>query len=262
MQLDGNDYLSLAEVEVMARVNVKEQCEDILLPNEYCYSWDGNYALVYQTDGNLVLYDMKTGVGLWNTQTYGRTVNQARLINGRLEVLDAEGNNAFSKDVRVGTNLDYYMKVTTEGQLKVYDSTTDAEVWEAHFEGNYKIRSLWHSTILKRDDASGGFLMSSGSSNDQHATITHKGDGKYSIRVNGKYMKATGTGHWRDIIQSDGDFNDDTHWYIHLFKDRGSVSIRNVRYDNYLRGMNSGNGLNADTQTYIGGWERFGLESI
>jgi hypothetical protein len=121
VQLDGNDYLSLAEVEVMARVEVKEQCEDILLPNEYCYSWDGNYALVYQTDGNLVLYDMKTGVGLWNTQTYGRTVGQARLINGRLEVLDEAGANAFSKNVGTGNNLTFYMKVTTDGQLKVYN---------------------------------------------------------------------------------------------------------------------------------------------
>ena len=104
--------------------------------------------------------------------------------------------------------------------------------------------------------------MSDGSSTDQHATITHKGDGKYSISVNGKYMRATGTGHWIDIIQSDGDFNDDTHWYIHLFKDRGSVSIRNVRYDNYLRAMNSAYGFNVDTQTFIGGWERFNLQRI
>ena len=58
----------------MALVELKQQCECILLPNEYCYSMDGTYGLVYHTDGNLVLYDMKTGVGVWNTQTYGTSV--------------------------------------------------------------------------------------------------------------------------------------------------------------------------------------------
>src|SRR6185369_9161788 len=50
-----------------------------LLPGEFLASSDNRYRLVYQSDGNLVLYDMTTGAARWSTGTGATSAGQAVL---------------------------------------------------------------------------------------------------------------------------------------------------------------------------------------
>src|SRR4051812_7279647 len=55
-------------------------------------SADGRYRLVYQTDGNLVLYDGATGLALWWSGTVGEDPGQAVMQDdGDFVVYDADG---------------------------------------------------------------------------------------------------------------------------------------------------------------------------
>jgi len=57
---------------------------DRLLPGDSLTSASGRYWLVYQGDGNVVLYDLATGVALWWTGTVGEIPGQA--------VMQGDGN--------------------------------------------------------------------------------------------------------------------------------------------------------------------------
>ncbi len=65
---------------------------DRLLPGDSLTSASGRYWLVYQGDGNLVLYDVATGVALWWTGTVGELPGQAVMQgDGNFVVYNADG---------------------------------------------------------------------------------------------------------------------------------------------------------------------------
>ena len=60
-------------------------------------SHDGRFTLVYQGDGNLVLY--ATGAPLWDSQTAGQTVGQAVMQgDGNFVVYDADGHAVWNSE--------------------------------------------------------------------------------------------------------------------------------------------------------------------
>jgi hypothetical protein len=65
---------------------------DRLLPGDSLTSASGRYWLVYQGDGNLVLYDLATGVALWWTGTVDEVPGQAVMQgDGNFVVYNADG---------------------------------------------------------------------------------------------------------------------------------------------------------------------------
>jgi hypothetical protein len=65
---------------------------DGLLPGDSLTSPSGRYWLVYQGDGNLVLYDLATAVALWWTGTVGEVPGQAVMQgDGNFVVYNADG---------------------------------------------------------------------------------------------------------------------------------------------------------------------------
>lgn len=57
---------------------------DVLAAGQSVSSWNGLYQLLFQTDGNLVLYDLSSGRAIWQSQTNGTGAN--------LAVMQADGN--------------------------------------------------------------------------------------------------------------------------------------------------------------------------
>jgi hypothetical protein len=98
IELPGsNKVLSLAEVEVNALVQVASFCPMILMPGVWCYSPNKEWGLVYQTDGNLVLYNTTgTGAPKWASGTSGSTVGHVQVGVKGLKVLNANSNEQWS----------------------------------------------------------------------------------------------------------------------------------------------------------------------
>lgn len=96
------------------KLNANQQ----LTSGQFLLSPNGNYKLIYQADGNLVLYASNTV--LWSSQTFGKSCGKA--------ILQDDGN------------------------FVVYDAS-GAAVWGANSEGG-KYGSYANSTIRIGDDGS------------------------------------------------------------------------------------------------------------
>ena len=99
-----------------------------ILPGGALSSDSGQYRLTYQTDGNLVLYDVLAGVALWQTFTSGTSPGQAILQpDGNFVVYDAAGAAHWNSGT--GGHPDAYMVVQNDGNLVIF-SILDLPLWD------------------------------------------------------------------------------------------------------------------------------------
>jgi hypothetical protein len=93
--------------------------DQYLYPNDYVSSYGGSYYLIYQGDGNLVLYDSGWSYAGWNTATNGTSTRFAVMQgDGNLVVYDAT-QAVWSS----GTSGHYgaYVVVQDSGQIFIFD---------------------------------------------------------------------------------------------------------------------------------------------
>ncbi len=99
----------------------------VLRPNERIQSPNGRYALIYQTDGNLVLYH--GAVPLWHSMTYGRSAGQVRMeSSGALTIYGAAGDRLWSTNTSAAGSE---VVLQDDANLVIYDPARHA-VWASH----------------------------------------------------------------------------------------------------------------------------------
>jgi hypothetical protein len=105
---------------------------DVLLPNQYLTSADGRFTLIYQGDGNLVLY-LNMTTPLWNSGTAGtspgRTIMQG---DGNLVVYDASWQPVWSSNTF--NNPGAWLVLQNDGNLVVY-SAANQPLWASQTAG-------------------------------------------------------------------------------------------------------------------------------
>ena len=90
---------------------------DALAPKERLHSPSGQFQLVFQTDGNLVLYDGQTAI--WATGTSGQTVSQAAMqADGNLVLLGPGGTAVW--EARTGGHPGARLVLQDDGNAVVY----------------------------------------------------------------------------------------------------------------------------------------------
>ena len=112
---------------------------DSLSPDQSLYagqsitSSDGRFYLIYQSDGNLVLY-RNDAVPLWHTQTYGTSPGRAIMqLDGNLVVYDGSGTPIWASGT-VGFD-GAWLVMQTDGNLVIY-SSSGAPVWASGTSGS------------------------------------------------------------------------------------------------------------------------------
>lgn len=113
---------------------------------------NGWYQLIYQDDGNLVVYtttDKKTA--LWSSGTQGKSVGKVVMqLDGNLVVYGPGGTT--SKDAHWGSgtvqNKNAKLFLQDDGKLGIYDSRGKAgkALWQTQSEDEY--RAVTSCTIL------------------------------------------------------------------------------------------------------------------
>jgi hypothetical protein len=102
---------------------------EALGPNDFRTSPDGRFTLVYQGDGNLVLY--QGGTPLWHTNTWGTSPGQAVMQgDGNFVVYNSSGTPLWSS----GTdgNSGAFLSVQSDGNLVVYSSFVNGVLWASN----------------------------------------------------------------------------------------------------------------------------------
>jgi len=99
-----------------------------LLVNQFLVSPDGRYRLVYQADGNLVLYDDVEHTAPWSSGTLGRTVGIVGMQgDGNLVIYDLTSRPVWHTGT--AANNDARLVLQSDGNVVVY--TTDGRpVWD------------------------------------------------------------------------------------------------------------------------------------
>ncbi|MEK6630718.1 MAG: hypothetical protein AABY89_08285, partial [Acidobacteriota bacterium] len=93
------------------------RANESLYPNESRTSIDGRFTLIYQGDGNLVLYYGSSA--LWASNTSGTTPGRAIMQgDGNLVVYDASGTAVWSSGTYGSPGA--YFVVQSDGNLVIY----------------------------------------------------------------------------------------------------------------------------------------------
>ena len=99
-----------------------------LLPGQSITSTNGRYRLLFQTDGNLVLYDDVERSAPWSSNTAGISAGSVLMQpDGNLVVYDTQGRDHWST-VTPG-NAGAYVVVQNDGNLVIYRTDGDA-AWD------------------------------------------------------------------------------------------------------------------------------------
>lgn len=99
-----------------------------LLPDQPLTSANGRYRLLYQTDGNLVLYDDAGGTTPWTAGTAGTGAGQAVMQgDGNFVVYDAQGSAVWFTGT--GGNPNARLVLQDDGNIVVYSSSNRA-LWD------------------------------------------------------------------------------------------------------------------------------------
>lgn len=171
-----------------------------MIPNDYLESSNKEYKLIYQTDGNLVLYNAK-GKALWSSGTAGQTAWKTYMQpDGNFVVYKAFHQPVWASNTEKHTNCKLVLE--DNGSLVIYD------------ENNMK---LW--SVLDSKSCGNAFYAEANSYLTPH---------DYLLSLNGKYMllyqedgdlvlydeegkalwssKTKGQPAWRTYMQPDGNF--------------------------------------------------------
>lgn len=93
--------------------------DEVLYGDEALYSCDGRFALVMQTDGNLVIYQVGTPTALWSTGTYGNSgAAMVMQSGGNLVVYGASGRALWNSQTNGYAGAGLAMQ--DDGNLVVY----------------------------------------------------------------------------------------------------------------------------------------------
>lgn len=127
---DGRGGSASATVSIQVARTDRLQPGTRLLVGESLWSTNNRYRLLYQTDGNLVLYDETARTALWATGTGGTTTGQAAMqTDGHFVIYDADGAVRFSTGTAGNTNA--YLLVQNDGNVVIY-SASGPPIWDRH----------------------------------------------------------------------------------------------------------------------------------
>jgi hypothetical protein len=125
---DGRGGSATATVSIQVTRTDRLQPGARLVVGESLWSANNRYRLLYQTDGNLVLYDETARTALWATGTGGTTTGQAAMqTDGHFVIYDAEGAVRFSTGTAGNTNA--YLLVQNDGNVVIY-SASGQPLWD------------------------------------------------------------------------------------------------------------------------------------
>ena len=110
------------------RTNYMNQGQE-LLPNDCLTAVNGLFTLIYQPDGNLVMYDWM-GASYWATNTAGHSAGRvAYQTDGNFCVYDASGTYVWGTMVyNYGAGI---LNLQNNGNLVVYKSPSNDVAWQA-----------------------------------------------------------------------------------------------------------------------------------
>lgn len=105
-----------------------------LVPSQSLTSCSGQYKLVFQADGNVVLYDeaaSSSASTIWATATDGKSATRLVMqIDGNLVLYDASGNPLWGSSEHGGViGKPGYLSVQNDGSLVIFANADDAVLW-------------------------------------------------------------------------------------------------------------------------------------
>jgi hypothetical protein len=93
-----------------------------LIPNQTIVSANGKYVLVYQTDGNLVMYNVGGGY-IWGTQVFGYAPGRLVMQNdGNLVVYDNSNKAVWASNTNNKGTGPYRLIMQNDRNLVIYDA--------------------------------------------------------------------------------------------------------------------------------------------
>ena len=102
-----------------------------LLPGESLLSQNGRYRLLYQSDGNLVLYDLTEGGAPWATNTGALSASVANLqSDGNFVIYDRAGTPLWASGT--GGQGAARLVVQTDGNIVLYRTSDGQPIWDRH----------------------------------------------------------------------------------------------------------------------------------
>lgn len=106
-----------------------------LYKGQYVDSCSGSARLIFQTDGNLVLYNRQTNRALWNTRTAGRTDAHAVFMqsDGNFVLYDARYRPIWNSSTarRPGA----YLLVQDDNNMVIYNDVGETALWQTRTSG-------------------------------------------------------------------------------------------------------------------------------
>ena len=119
VQRDDTDGLASIYGAVVAAPRDRLLSGARLLPGQAITSANGRFRLLFQTDGNLVLYDDVERSAPWSTNTAGTSAGHVIMqTDGNLVVYDAQGRDHWSTGTPGHSSA--YLVVQPDGNLVVY----------------------------------------------------------------------------------------------------------------------------------------------
>jgi hypothetical protein len=99
----------------------------VLYPDQGIRSADGRFALIYQGDGNLVLYDVG-GRPIWASHTDGTSAGVAAMqTDGNFVVYDAQGVPRWASNASYN-HPGAFLALQLDGNVVIYD-TDGTPLW-------------------------------------------------------------------------------------------------------------------------------------
>lgn len=115
---DGRGGSATASVSLQVVRPDKLQPGARLLPGQALVSGNARYRLVYQSDGNLVLYDDVDRTVLWASNTTGTAGQAVMQFDGNFVIYDAQGAPRFTTNTAGNPNA--FLTVQNDGNLVLY----------------------------------------------------------------------------------------------------------------------------------------------
>lgn len=159
-------------------------CGQTLKPGQFILSQNGLFKLIYQTDGNLVLYGWG-GVPLWNTETNGLVPGRVDMqsSDGHFVVYDASGKALWCSGVYGPQYINSQLRITDDGLLFTADSS--GKVTWNHLEGKKPSGSVSQADAAFGSLVQGSYQIFSASAYPQQLIVDHNGAAGGAVGVYG-----------------------------------------------------------------------------